>query len=67
MLVNGKVEQGQGIGLVVIRWVVPQSFHSGDHLILVGVSFAGNKLFDGTHGNTLVGNFVPLTPGREVS
>ncbi len=61
------MEQGEGIGLVVVHRAVAQAADSGDHLRLAGIAPAGDVALDRSHRHALVGNAVVLAEAAELA
>ncbi len=49
MVFYGPVQQGEGIGFVVVRRGVAEGLHGLDHGVFGGVAFAGGELLDGNN------------------
>ena len=61
------MEQGKGIGLVVIHRAVAQLSDGGDHRLLAGVALASDVALDGAYWHPLIGNPVVLAEGAELA
>ena len=61
------MEQGKGIGLVVVHRAVAQLADSGDHRLLARVALASDVALDCAHWHPLIGNPVVLAERAELA
>ena len=59
---DSPVQQGQGVGFVVVDWGVTTQTDGRDHVVLARIALAGRVLLDRADWNTLVRDVVMLTP-----
>ena len=64
---DGQVQQGDGISLVVVSRGMTASTDGRHHLVLAGVAFASGVLLDRAERDTLVRDLVVLAPGGQLA